>query len=89
MGLEQLIPEEQIRARSYCIWEADGRRDGCAEEYWLRALAELQEELERSWLVAMEERENMELVMPRLPISKPPYRHEAGRLDASKLREAA
>lgn len=89
MVLEQLIPEEQIRARSYCLWEAEGRQEGHCEEYWLRALAELQEELERSWLVALEERENMDLVMPRLPISRAPYRHEAGRLDANSLREAA
>ncbi len=89
MGLEQLIPEDQIRARSYALWESEGRQDGHCEEYWRRAQAELQEELERSWLVALEERENMELVMPRLPISKAPYRHEAGRLDADMLREAA
>ncbi len=89
MGLEQLIPEEQIRLRSYALWEAEGRQEGRCEEYWLRALAELHEELERSWLVALEERENMELVMPRLPISKAPYRHEAGRLNAISLREAA
>jgi Protein of unknown function (DUF2934) len=89
MVLEQIIPEEQVRARSYAIWEAEGRQNGRSEEYWLRALAELQMELERSWLVALEERENTDLVMPRLPISPKPYRHEAGKLDASMLREAA
>lgn len=89
MGLEQLISEDQVRERSYAIWEAEGRQEGRSEEYWLRALAELQEELERSWLVALDERENTELVMPRLPISCRPYRHEAGRLDANMLREAA
>ncbi len=89
MGLEQLIPEEQVRIRSYTIWEAEGRKDGHSEEYWLRALAELEAELERSWLVAIEEREITEFVMPHLPISARPYRHEAGRLDATKLCEAA
>ncbi len=89
MVLDKIIPEDQVRARSYALWEAEGRQNGRSEEYWLRALAELQMELERSWLVALEERENTELVMPRLPISARPYRHEAGRLDANMLREAA
>jgi hypothetical protein len=89
MGLEQLIPENQVRARAYAIWECDGRLDGRSNEYWLRALCELQSELERSWLVALEERENMELVMPRLPISEPPRRTQAGRINPDRLREAA
>ncbi|GAA0533997.1 hypothetical protein GCM10008941_11830 [Rhizomicrobium palustre] len=80
MGLEQLIPEEQVRARSYMIWENEGRPDGRSEEFWLRAAAELERELEKSWLVALEERENLELCMPKLPISKPLQRHEAGRV---------
>jgi glycine/D-amino acid oxidase-like deaminating enzyme len=89
MGLDQLIPEEKIRARSYAIWLAEGCKDGRSEEYWFRAVAELESELMRAWLVALEERENTELVMPRLPISQPVYRHQAGRIDPDALREAA
>lgn len=89
MGLEQLIPEEQIRARSYQLWEAEGRQDGRSMEYWLRAIKELETELERCWLVALEESENTHLVMPRAPISTPPCRHEADRIDPHVLREAA
>lgn len=89
MVLEQFIPEDQIRARSYALWESEGRRDGHALDYWLRAVAELESELERSWLVAIEERENTELVMPRLPISARPWRHEAGKLNSGTLSEAA
>lgn len=84
MGLEQLIPEEQIRARSFALWTSAGCPDGRSEEFWFRAIAELEHELEQSWLVALEERENLELCMPKLPISKPLHRHAAGR-----LREAA
>jgi hypothetical protein len=89
MGLEQLIQENQIRNRAYAIWEADGRQLGHSEEYWLRALSELHDELERSWLVALEEKENTDLVMPHLPISARPQRHEAGRVNPDVLREAA
>jgi hypothetical protein len=89
MGLDNLIPEEQIRARSYAIWEAEGRPEGHCEEHWTRACAELLKELERSWLVALEGREDTDLVMPRLPISKRPLRSEAGRIDPDHFQEAA
>jgi hypothetical protein len=89
MGFEQFLPEEHVRARAYAIWEADGRQHGRSDEYWLRALEELQFEMERAWLMALEARENSEFVMPRLPISARPSRHEAGRLNADALREAA
>jgi hypothetical protein len=89
MGLEHLITEDQIRHRSYAIWEADGRQPGRSVEYWTRARAELILELLRSCDVALAEEENLDLVMPRPPISKQPYRHEAARIDPDWFREAA
>jgi hypothetical protein len=89
MGLDQLIPEEKIRARSYAIWDADGRPEGRCEEYWYRAIAELEAELMCAWLTKAEQRDKTEFVMPRLPISQPVCRREAGRLDPHALREAA
>lgn len=89
MGLEIFIAEEQVRARSYALWDAEGRPDGRSEEYWFRALADLEKELVRSWLFALEERETCEMVMPRPPISQPVRRHQAARLDPGVLRHAA
>ena len=89
MGLDQLIPEEKIRARSHAIWVAEGCKDGRSEEYWFRAVSELETELMWTWIEALEEREATDLVMPKLPISQPVYRHEADRIDLDALREAA
>ena len=89
MRFEHHITEEEIRHRSYCIWEADGRQSGRCEQYWAQAKAELEDELERSCEMALAEEENMDLVMPRPPISKPPYRHEAARIDPDWFSEAA
>ena len=36
-----LSGEDAIRQRAYLLWEADGRRDGMAEHYWLRAASEV------------------------------------------------
>lgn len=85
MALGYPITEDQIKARSYALWKAEGSPGGRDDEFWFRAIAELEWELEKSWLVAMEERENLELAMPKLPISQPVQRHTAGRID----REAA
>ena len=30
--------EDAIRQRAYLLWEADGRPDGMAEHYWLKAM---------------------------------------------------
>ena len=89
MGLDQLLPEDQIRARSHAIWEREGRPDGRSEEHWLRAISELNAELERAWLVALEERENMELAMPRPQVREAPQRFEAARCDPGALPRAA
>jgi hypothetical protein len=89
MGLDHLIPEEQIKARSHAIWERDGCPEGRAEEHWLRALAELNAELERAWLVALDERENMELAMPLPQVREAPQRIQADRCDPGALPQAA
>ena len=89
MGLEQLIGEDQIRARSHAIWIIEGRPAGRAHEHWLRALAELTAELERAWLSVLDEHENTEMVMPRPTIVPPPQRLLANRVDRNQLRLAA
>lgn len=89
MVLEQLISIEQIKARSYALWDNEGRLDGHAEEYWFRAIDELEDELEHAWLMVLEEKENAELVMPLPPISEPPHRYEAGKIDPDLIYKAA
>lgn len=81
MVLEQLVPIEQIKARSYALWVSEGKLDGHAEEYWFRAIAELEAELEHAWMMILDEQEHAEFVMPHPPISEPPHRHEAGKID--------
>ncbi len=36
--------DERVRIRAYHLWERDGRPHGRNEEYWARALAEVQVE---------------------------------------------
>jgi hypothetical protein len=36
--------EERIRRRAYQLWEEDGRQDGHAEDYWHRAVQDLDRE---------------------------------------------
>lgn len=83
------IPEEQIRRRSYAIWEMEGRLEGHSEEHWLRALAELEAELERSWQVALMPEAKTDVVMPHPAISQRPMRHESDRIHPLIHREAA
>ena len=40
------ISEDDIRARAYALWEADGRPDGSHDAHWLEALRQLTEEAE-------------------------------------------
>lgn len=89
MGLNHLISIEQIKARSYALWDSEGRLDGHAEEYWFRAVAELEEELEHAWLMVLDEQENAELTMPHPAISEAPHRHEAGKIDPDLVYRAA
>ncbi|MDR5753480.1 MULTISPECIES: DUF2934 domain-containing protein [unclassified Caballeronia] len=39
--IESQSLEAQIRVRAYHLWEADGRPDGRAEEFWRLAQAEM------------------------------------------------
>jgi hypothetical protein len=78
---EHAIPsEEEIRIRSYLIWEREGRPEGKAEEHWLRAKAELDAEFEAKWHAASLEGETTTFVMPLLPISTPPSRTVANKI---------
>jgi hypothetical protein len=83
--------EDEIRTRSYLLWERDGCRDGNAEEYWQRAKAELEAELEANWHAASMEGETTAFVLPVLPIATPPVKSVAVKLagDDSELKKAA
>ncbi len=76
---------EQIRERAYLMWEREGKQDGKSEEYWLRAKAELEAEMEAKWhaasMEASMEGETTSFVLPVLPISTPPSRSVAEKLD--------
>lgn len=43
--IQHELAETDIRIRSYLIWEREGRPDGQAQQHWLRAISELQDEL--------------------------------------------
>ncbi len=78
---EHAIPsEEEIRTRSYLIWEREGRPEGKSEEHWLRAKAELDAEFEAKWRAASLEGETTTFVLPLLPISTPPSRTVADKI---------
>lgn len=68
--------EEEIRLRSYLIWEREGRREGRAEEYWLRA----QKELDGEWRAAIEGK-TARYVLPRPFITSVPIRRASGKTD--------
>jgi hypothetical protein len=89
MGLEELIGEEKVRARSHAIWELEGCPEGRAHEHWKQAVAELTAELERAWLAMAEERERSDFVMPHPEVREAPQRVQAGRCDPRALRKAA
>lgn len=81
--------EDEIRIRSYTLWEREGRQDGKSEEYWQRAKAELEAELEASWHAASMEGETTAFVLPVLPISTPPAKSVSGKLPAdNQLKKA-
>lgn len=66
--------DEEIRTRSYLIWEREGCQEGKSHEYWLRAKAELEAELEADWQAASMEGETTAFVLPVLPIATPPVK---------------
>lgn len=88
---QKSIPsEDEIRTRSYLIWEREGRQHGKDEEYWLRAKAELEAELEANWHAASMEGETTEFVLPVLPISRQPAKSVSVKLaeDEPELKTA-
>ena len=72
--------EDEIRIRSYLIWEREGRPDGKAAEHWQRAKAELDAEFEAEWRAASLEGESTTFVLPLLPISSPPNRSVSAKI---------
>ena len=72
--------ENDIRVRSYLIWEREGCPEGKAREHWLRAKAELEAEFEADWRAASLEGESTTFVLPLLPISSPPSRSVSAKI---------
>jgi hypothetical protein len=70
----EMISEEEIRLRSYLIWQREGCPEGHSLDHWLRAKAELNEEVHT--LVFRRDRLQSR-VAPRLPISVPPRKSVA------------
>jgi len=64
--------DADIRLRSYLIWEREGRPEGRAQYYWLRASAELEAEIAAK--MTSFDAKFARTVLPRLPISKLPVR---------------
>jgi len=69
---------EMIRARSYEIWESEGRLDGKADEYWLRAECEIESECRDAI-----EGQKMDVVLPHPCISRRPVRRIADEFQRS------
>ncbi len=59
--------DHDVRVRAYHIWEREGRPEGQAEAFWLRAIAEL--EAERAAKAAP-----VDQVPPHPGVSNPPNR---------------
>ena len=73
------IPEEDIRLRSYLIWQHEGCPNGSAMAHWLRAKTELETERRNRFFRPDRPRP---AVPPRLAISAPPKRMAAARIGA-------
>ncbi len=59
--------EEEVRARSHAIWEAEGHKDGHCEEHWMQATKEIEERC-RDALEGI----NTHITPPHFTISTPP-----------------
>ena len=78
-----MIPEDAIRLRSYLIWQQSGCPEGRAIEHWLRA----KDELEAEHMASLLRRGNCEqIVVPLVPIRRPPQRSTAARIAADVRR---
>ncbi len=78
---EPLVGEDEIRQRSYEIWQREGHPSGMDAAHWFRAKAELEAEalLERAPILPMT------FVMPRVPISMRPNRRIAHRISRAEI----
>lgn len=76
------ISDYDIRVRAYRIWERAGKPEGCAEEHWREALAEL--EAERRTEAETDEKPS---VPAQLKVSSPPVRSAAA--EASQPKDEA
>ena len=80
---------EEIRRRSYLLWESEGRPEGRSAEHWQRATADLEAEIERLCQAAAFAGETTAFVPPRLQISATPSRRQALRIDHGGRHEKA
>jgi hypothetical protein len=67
-----MFSDHDVRVRAYRIWEKSGRPEGCADEHWRQALAELEAE-DRAAVNAAE----VAHVPPHLEVSNLPTRTAA------------
>jgi hypothetical protein len=81
MPLQPNLSEHDIRQRSYLLWESEGRPDGRSTDYWHRARAELEAEIEKMCRAAALAGETAGFALPKLPILLPPKRTEARKID--------
>lgn len=63
------LTEEMIRERSYLIWQREGCPDGRDKAHWEMACCELKAELLEASVIG----ETAGIVLPRIPISRPPH----------------
>ncbi|MDE3114394.1 MAG: DUF2934 domain-containing protein [Pseudomonadota bacterium] len=84
------IPDEEIRVRSYLIWQREGCPSGAELAHWLRAKAELESECDskfpRSHVIFRSDgphRVQAPPVPPRMAVAPPPKRSTAGRVASS------
>ncbi len=72
-----MVTEEDIRTRSYLLWEAAGRPDGQDLEFWLTARADLEAEARYAPkpLIRL-----AAPIVPRVSICSPPQRMSAMRV---------
>ncbi len=65
--------ENEVRARSHAIWEAEGHKDGHSEEHCMRAAKEIEDACR-----AAQEGTNADFAPPQPTVSQPPIRHAEG-----------
>jgi hypothetical protein len=81
-----MVTEEDIRIRSYLLWQAAGRPDGQDQQFWLRAEADLRAEARNA------PKQSMRLagtVVPRVSVCSPPQRIMATRVPQRERRPIA